>query len=309
MQPTTDGLGIAIGLGLPITDKLALNDDPQHQKFTHFGTLGLGHPNLNHQLRWPYSTRYRSSVIGTQYDSSSTLSSSSSASSSSDSEFSLKMRRQSGSATRDVLLSYYFSPTLSDASSAEGEEREGGARDKVYLLSKGLKNPKYRRSKSETFRYLLPPSKVGGGGVLKSALRSTSKGVGAGSPALRGVGAGGWRRALPQLSPAVEEEVEARQGWSPYSSVAPPRVSLPVSIDSVSPPPQPPSLPPPPLRPTLNLKSLQHTLPLPQPQPKPPSPLHPPPPHPRAHPKPSSPTTKQIQASKPTPPSAQTPPN
>ncbi|CDW97927.1 hypothetical protein [Sporisorium scitamineum] len=130
MQPTTDGLGIAIGLGLPITDKLALNDDPQHQKFTHFGTLGLGHPNLNHQLRWPYSTRYRSSVIGTQYDSSSTLSSSSSASSSSDSEFSLKMRRQSGSATRDVLLSYYFSPTLSDASSAEGEEREGGARDK-----------------------------------------------------------------------------------------------------------------------------------------------------------------------------------
>ncbi|GAC97508.1 RNA-directed RNA polymerase [Pseudozyma hubeiensis SY62] len=198
MNAAIGGLGIGIGLTLPPLDDVK-------PKSATLSTLGLGQP----QLRWPYSTRSHSSThtFG-GYDSSPTPSSSSS----SESEPSVKQRSASGSATHDVLLSY-FSPDLSDA--GVGEEETSAK--KVYLLSSGLKNPKRKvRSKSETFKFPLPPGKTM---PLKSALRSTSAKFHYTSPPLRSSSGPGWRhRSWMPLSPALEEP---RSGWSPYSSVAP----------------------------------------------------------------------------------------
>lgn len=199
MSTAFGGLGIGIGLTLPPLDDVK-------PKYATPSTLGLGQP----QLRWPYSTRSRSSThtFG-GYDSSPTPSSSSS----SESEPSARQRSASGSATHDVLLSY-FSQELSDVGGAEEEK----SAKKVYLLSRGLKNPKREvRSKSETFKFPLPPGKTM---PLKSALRSTSAKLHyAGSPPLRNSSGQGWRhRSWTPLSPALEEP---RSGWSPYSSVAP----------------------------------------------------------------------------------------
>ncbi|KAJ9479414.1 RNA-directed RNA polymerase [Pseudozyma hubeiensis] len=199
MNTAIGGLGIGIGLTLPPLDEVK-------PKYATLSTLGLGQP----QLRWPYSTRSRSCTYTFGgYDSSPTPSSSSS----SESEPSVRQRSASGSATHDVLLSY-FSPELSDA----GEVEEEKSAKKVYLLSSGLKNPKREvRSKSETFKFPLPPGKTI---PLKSALRSTStKFQYARSPPLRNSSGPGWRyRSWTPLSPAMEEP---RSGWSPYSSVAP----------------------------------------------------------------------------------------
>lgn len=242
-QDPTPGLGIAIqgtniGLGIPLLsnnlDSLHL---PTSSKAESGIGIGLGHPNL----RWPYSTRHRSftSSSGGGYDSSPTPSSSS-ASSSSESD-----QGMTRSATHDVLLSY-LSPTLSDVDGSVGEEKP---LKKVYLLSSGLKQPQmgHRRSKSETFKFPLPPTKAGlkKAMPLKSAMRKLTKGD---SPVLRAASAG-WRRSIKQLSPQLEEEVEeeGRQGWSPYSSVAPtPRqvsnqhgISILSSVSASSPPVEP----------------------------------------------------------------------
>ncbi|CCF52516.1 hypothetical protein NDA11_007546 [Ustilago hordei] len=167
--------------------------------------IGLGIPLLSSKLeslqlppllkvgsgvgfgRRPYSTRHRSFTTSLGgYDSSPTPSSSF-ASTSSESDHGLTR-----SATHDALLSY-FSPSLNED---EGEEKP---QKRVYLLSDGLSNPQmgHRRCKSETFKFPLPPSKGSMApmkGPLKSALRQR---------------------------PEEESDEQARQGWSPYSSVAP----------------------------------------------------------------------------------------
>ncbi|SPO24455.1 uncharacterized protein UTRI_03723 [Ustilago trichophora] len=229
------GLGTGIGLGIPLVEKLEFNDalPLTHKLSSSFGNLGLGQPT---QLRWPYSTRYRSTTFS-GYDSSPTPSSSSVSSSSSESEYERmggRGRSVGGSATHDVLLSY-LSPTLSTGSS-EGDGEEEGERvgmRKVYLLSSGLKQ-QHRRCKSETFKFPLPPKKgyPGKMGPLKSAMRSNSKDYGKKdgtvSPPLRSA-SGAFRakhESWSQLSPQLEEETsdmieEGKQGWSPYSSLAP----------------------------------------------------------------------------------------
>ncbi|SNX83768.1 uncharacterized protein MEPE_02476 [Melanopsichium pennsylvanicum] len=214
------GLGVGIGIGLPLIDKLSLNDNlPKSANFEFHGL-----PTIHPQLRWPYCTRHRSSTISSfgGYDSSPTPSDNSSPSSSSESEATGRVRGHG------VLLSY-FSPAFSDTCS----EEDGADTKKVYLLSKGLKQPaNHRRCKSETFRFPLPPAKEARStiGPLKSALRSNSKSfsmrTASVSPPPRPVSAS-WRRsqASKTLSPAMEEDVDVeekgRQGWSPYSSHAP----------------------------------------------------------------------------------------
>ncbi|KAJ1597440.1 hypothetical protein NDA14_007945 [Ustilago hordei] len=206
----TPGLGTAIqgtniGLGIPLlSSKLESLQLPPLLKVG--SGVGFG--------RRPYSTRHRSFTTSLGgYDSSPTPSSSF-ASTSSESDHGLTR-----SATHDALLSY-FSPSLNED---EGEEKP---QKRVYLLSDGLSNPQmgHRRCKSETFKFPLPPSKGSMApmkGPLKSALRQrVAKGD---SPALRAASAGWGRSVGKHLSPQPEEESDeqARQGWSPYSSVAP----------------------------------------------------------------------------------------
>lgn len=214
MHTATDGLGIGIGIGLGVPLLTSVDPDNAKPKLSN-AVLGYGHPHLNQQLRWPYSTRYRSSThmrLGCAYDSSPTPSSSSS-----ESDSSVDAHKTPASATHDVLLSY-FSPALSDASQPE-------TLDKVYLLSSGLKNPQTRRSKSETFRFPLPPGKPGSikaqPVLLKSAMRSTSKDYTLAKPSRAVQSVEGHDRFGTHLSPALQETSQARQGWSPYSSVAP----------------------------------------------------------------------------------------
>lgn len=103
---------------------------------------------------------------------------------------------------------------------------EGKPQKRVYLLSDGLSNPQmgHRRCKSGTFKFPLPPSKGSMAprkGPLKSALR---QGVAKGDSSVLRAASAGWGRSVGKhLSPQPEEESDeqARQGWSPYSSVVP----------------------------------------------------------------------------------------